>query len=303
MIDLPLIIYVPGLRPKPEPARHRDALFRCLIAGVRRQDERVALDIASNLHCFDLISWTYNFYGEHRDIAIDAEAIDAVIEQPFATENDILEATNWQRRFARRLFALADFLPFLIPHVANERVEMHMQDLWRYLGNRNDIAEHTRQLLKMPLRAAAESNRTILLLAHSMGSVIAYDALWQLTHDHHDAVSIDLLVTMGSPLGQRYIQKRIKGNSAGGIDRYPDNIRRWINLTSQGDLTAVDPTLADDFGEMAELGLVERIEDERIFNYFRLHGRLNVHAEYGYLANDATARIVADWWRGQRPQR
>jgi hypothetical protein len=300
MIDLPLILYIPGLLPKPEPSRHRDALFRCLIAGVRRQDEQVALDIASNLHCFDLVSWTYDFYGEHRDIAIDAEAIDAVIEQPCATEQDILEATSWKRRFVHRLFALADFLPFLIPHVANERIEMHLRDLWRYLRNHNDIAEHIRQRLKMPLRAAAESNRPILLLAHSMGSVIAYDSLWQLTHDHGDEVSIDLFVTMGSPLGQRYVQGRIKGNRADGSNRYPGNISRWINLTSQGDLTAVDPTLADDFGEMAELGLVECIEDERMFNYFRLDGQLNVHAEYGYLANDTTARIVADWWRNAR---
>jgi hypothetical protein len=300
MIDLPLIIYIPGLLPKPEPSRHRDALFRCLIAGVRRQDEQVALDIASNLHCFDLVSWTYDFYREHRDIGIDADAIDAVTQQPFAAEQDISEATNWKRRLVLRLFALADFLPFLIPHVANERIEMHLRDLWRYLHNSNDIAEHIRQHLKMPLRAAAESNRPILLLAHSMGSVIAYDSLWQLTHDHHDEVSVDLLVTMGSPLGQRYIQKRIKGNSADGVDRYPGNVNRWINLTSQGDLTAVDPTLADDFGEMVKLGLVESIEDERIFNYFRLNGQLNVHAEYGYLANDTTARIVADWWRSAR---
>lgn len=301
-MDLPLILYIPGLLPKPDPAKHRDALFRCLLAGVRREDEDVALDIASNLHCFDVVSWTYDFYGIYRDIAIDAEAIDAVIEQPCASERDIVEATNWRRRLARRVFLLADVLPFLIPHVANERLEVHLRDLRRYLGNRNDIAEHSRQLLKMPLRAAAESRRPILLLAHSMGSVIAYESLWQLAHDHHDEVSVDLLVTMGSPLGQRYIQKRIKGNGNVGADRYPDNIERWINLTSQGDLTAVDPTLADDFEEMVELGLVEHIDDQRMFNYFRLDGQLNVHAEYGYLVNEVTARIVSDWWRSKRPR-
>lgn len=301
MIDLPLILYIPGLLPKPEPGKHRDALFRCLIAGIRRQDEQVALDIASNLHCFDLVSWTYDFYGEHRDIAIDADAIDAVIEQPHAAEKDIVEATSLKRRLARSAFQLADFLPFLIPHIANERLEVHLRDLRRYMRNRGDIAEHTRQLLKMPLRAAAEANRPILLLAHSMGSVIAYESLWQLTHDHHDEVDIDLLVTMGSPLGQRYIRKRVKGNAAEGKDRYPDNVSRWINLASQGDLTAIDPTLSDDFEEMVGLGLIERIDDERMFNYFRLNGQLNVHAEYGYLVNEVTARIVTDWWRSVRP--
>ena len=38
----PLILYIPGLLPKPVPAVHRDALLRCLLAGVRRVDESVA---------------------------------------------------------------------------------------------------------------------------------------------------------------------------------------------------------------------------------------------------------------------
>ena len=97
MIDLPLILYVPGLLTKPEPRQHRDALFRCLIAGVRRQSEKVALDIAANLHCFDLVSWNYDFYCEHRDYNLDAAAVDAVIEQPQATEADVSEAQSWQR--------------------------------------------------------------------------------------------------------------------------------------------------------------------------------------------------------------
>lgn len=296
MIDLPLILYVPGLMPKPEPGSHRDALFRCLLAGIRRRDEQVALDIAANLHCFDLVSWTYDFYGVHRDIAIDADAIDAVIEQPRATERDIVEATSWKRRFARHAFLAADFLPFLIPHVANERVELHLRDLRRYLHNRFDIAEHVRQMLKIPLRAAAEADRPILLIAHSMGSVIAWDSLWEMTHDHPDELRIDLLLTMGSPLGQRFIQKRIKGSGNHGQHRYPDNIGRWVNLAAQGDLTAVDPTLADDFGEIVDLGFCTSIDDDRLFNYFRLDGELNAHAEYGYLVNDVTARIVTNWW-------
>ena len=89
MIDLPLVLYVPGLLPKPEPRAHRDALFRCLLAGVRRIDEQVALDIASNLHCFDLVAWTFAFYGEHRDIGIDIDAIEEVIRQPEPTAEDL----------------------------------------------------------------------------------------------------------------------------------------------------------------------------------------------------------------------
>lgn len=302
MIDPPLILYVPGLLPKPEAHNHRDALFRCLLAGIRRSDERVALDIAANLHCFDIVSWTYNFYGLHRDIRLDAAAIDAVIDQKEASDRDISEATSWRRRLARRIFMIADFLPFLIPHVANERMELHLRDLQRYLNNENGIADHAREMLKLPLRAATEAKRPVLLLAHSMGSVIAYDSLWQLTQNARDKVPVDLFLTMGSPLGQRFMQKRLKGSDAHAADRYPHGIRRWVNLSAVGDLTALDPTLSNDFAEMVSLGLTDNIEDRVVRNYFRLDGELNVHSEYGYLANDVTASIVADWWRATKPR-
>ena len=38
----PLIVYIPGLLPKPEPEIHREALARCLLTGVRRVDPAVA---------------------------------------------------------------------------------------------------------------------------------------------------------------------------------------------------------------------------------------------------------------------
>ena len=300
MTDRPLILYIPGLLPKPEPRAHRDALFRCLLAGLRRRDADLALDIASNLHCFDLVSWTFDFYGEHRDIVQDLDAIEAVIRQDKATAEDVAEARALRRRLARWVFTIADVLPFLIPHVANEKMELHLRDLRRYQRNSNGIADHARQMLKIPLRAAAEAGRPVLLLAHSMGSVIAWDTLWQMSRRDGDDVRLDTLVTMGSPLGQRFVQRRLEGFGASDQERFPKGIGRWINLAAAGDLTAVDPVLADDFDKMRELGLVESIEDRLLQNYFRSDGVLNVHAEYGYLANDITAEIVSEWWQAAR---
>ena len=94
------------------------------------------------------------------------------------------------------------------------------------------------------------------------------------------------------------MQRRIKGHDRKGTDRYPHNIKRWKNLTAVGDLTAIDPFLANDFAEMLGLGLVSAIEDEEVVNYYRLDGELNVHSEYGYLVNEKTALTIAKWWRG-----
>ena len=71
-VKTPLILYIPGLLPKPAADVHKAALFRCLIAGVRKAEPAVADLINAQSHSFDLVAWTYDFYLEHRDIALDA---------------------------------------------------------------------------------------------------------------------------------------------------------------------------------------------------------------------------------------
>lgn len=293
----PLILYVPGLLPKPEEATHRAALLRCLLAGIAALDESIAEEIEAKPESFEIVSWTYDFYGEHRDFALDAPSVDALLAQGKLSPRDRQEASTPMRRLSRWMFNLADRLPVLIPHFATERVRVHLRDLRRYTQNRNELAEHTRVILKEALRNARDQQRPILLIAHSMGSVIAYESLWQMSRANREAMHIDLLLTMGSPLGQSYIQKQLKGSDAIGAVRYPANIQRWINLSAVGDLTAIDPYLKNDFGEMVQAGLVECIDDRIVYNWFRLDNVLNTHAEYGYLINPETAKIVADWWR------
>ncbi len=296
-MSTPLIIYVPGLLPKPKPELHREALLRCLLTSVRRIDPDVAAEIEAQHGAFDVVSWTFDFYRQHRDFELDRRSIDAVVAQTAASDRDRAEASAWTRRLTRWIYRLGDLLPFLIPHVASERMEVHLRDLHRYVNDENGIAEHTRRMLKVPLLAAARAGQPILLIGHSMGSVIAFDTLWQLTHRHESDIEIDLWLTMGSPLGQRFLRKRVKGFGRDGADQYPAIVKRWKNLSAIGDLTAIDPWLANDYAEMLDLGLVDSIEDEGVWNWFRLDGVLNVHSEYGYLVNDATARVVANWWR------
>lgn len=297
----PLIIYVPGLRPKPEPAAHHQQLFRCLLAGLRHCEPAVANWLENNQQSFDLVSWTYDFYGEHRDIQLDLPGIDSLLRQETASQVDKSDAASFRLRFLRAIYSAADYLPFLIPHFADENLELQLRDLRRYVKNEYDIADQVRRMVKVPLRAAAKAARPVLLIGHSMGSVIAYDALWQLSRPPGEA-SVDTFLTMGSPLGQRYIQTRLLGSKQTRWPRYPSNIARWINLSAVGELTAIDRKLQNDFGVMQELGLLESFEDHEIYNWFRMGGELNVHAEYGYLANPVTARIVADWFTEQQNQ-
>jgi hypothetical protein len=106
-----------------------------------------------------------------------------------------------------------------------------------------------------------------------------------------------MLVTAGSPLGQKIVQRHLLSVKSKGETRYPTNIGTWVNIAAVGELTAIDRTLQNDFNGMRKAGLVDDIVDHEVFNYFHMQGALNVHAEYGYLVNEVTARVVSDWWR------
>ncbi|MEQ9563069.1 MAG: hypothetical protein RLN69_11150 [Woeseiaceae bacterium] len=293
----PLILYVPGLLPKPETGIHRAELFRCLREGVCRVDKHCAERLGDGSQCFDIVGWTYDFYGEHRDIALDQEAIDSLLQQSEASEADLAEATSIRRRMIRSIYRAADRLPFLIPYFADEKLEVHLCDLRRYVSNENEVADAMRRMLRIRLRAAANAGRPILLIGHSMGSVIAYDTLWQMSREKKESGKIDLFITLGSPLGQHYIQHRLLDHAVAPEKRYPDNITRWVNIAAVGELTAIDMELANDFAPMLQQGLVDSLEDLHVFNWFRLNGVLNVHAEYGYLVNKVTASVICEWLR------
>lgn len=293
----PLIVYVPGLKPKPPAELHQRELIRCLAEGIRRVDADVADDIASAFH---LVSWTYDFYGEHRDINLDLEDIETILSKERASEEDIETVTSLRRRFMRWLFRTADYLPFLIPHFATEEIEIHLRDFNKYLRNNNGVSEEARQKLKKVLVEAAGAGRPILLLGHSMGSVIVYDSLWQLSRETNTDLRVDLLVTTGSPLGQSIVQRHLMGSHRKGEEKYPANIKQWINIAAVGELTAIDRNLKNDFSMMIELGLIDDIDDRDSFNYYHMHGTLNVHAEYGYLINEVTAGVIRGWWRTKK---
>ena len=93
-MNTPLILYVPGLLPKPEASVHRQALRRCLLEGLRRHDAAIAEEIAANERSFDLVAWTYDFYREHRDFDLDAKSIEALLSHPEASDRDIAEASS-----------------------------------------------------------------------------------------------------------------------------------------------------------------------------------------------------------------
>lgn len=77
------------------------------------------------------------------------------------------------------------------------------------------------------------STRPRIVLAHSLGSVLAYEALW--AHEHPP---VDLLVTLGSPLAMPDIVYDRLAAHPGERGR-PPGVDRWINIADPGDIIAI----------------------------------------------------------------
>lgn len=291
------IIYVPGKNPKPVAEQHRELLWKVLIEGVRRADRNTSTSLQNHFAQFHLVNWNHLFYHTDKDITPDIPWIDALISKHGPSEVDIREASSWHNRFGRMLFTLADHVPVLIP-LLPEEVDSAATEMNRYFDNENNIARDIRNLLKQTLRPLIKKNEPVLVIGHSLGSVIAYDALWELTHLEELHGKVDFL-TIGSPLGMHYVRRRLLGMNGNGNTTYPKLIRHWINLSSEGDIIALERNFHDAFEGMLKQGLVNSIEDHShgIYNYFRNDEGLNCHRSYGYLVNPAVGNIIATWWK------
>ena len=88
---------------------------------------------------------------------------------------------------------------------------------------------------------AAERPR--IVIAHSLGTVIAYEALWA-----HPELTVDLLITLGSPLGLSHgVFPRLEPPPTADGGARPPGVRRWVNVADVGDLVAIPAKLGTKF--------------------------------------------------------
>ena len=101
--------------------------------------------------------------------------------------------------------------------------------------------------------AAGVGEDTRVMVGHSLGSVVAYEALCA-----HPEWPVRALVTLGSPLGIRnLIFDRLVPAPAGGVQgTWPGGIRSWVNVADSGDVVALVKDLRPLFGGQVACYLV-----------------------------------------------
>ncbi|MGN9837821.1 hypothetical protein ACTMTI_06845 [Nonomuraea sp. H19] len=124
---------------------------------------------------------------------------------------------------------------------------------------------------------AIREHRPRVVLAHSLGSVVAYEAL----HTYPD-LEVELLVTLGSPLGlPGAVFDKLEPGPVDGNGLRPPGVGRWVNLADPGDFVAVPRRLGDRFP-------VDRHDEAFI-------GLVNPHTLNGYLGTALTATTIAPY--------
>lgn len=100
---------------------------------------------------------------------------------------------------------------------------------------------------------------TVLLIGHSLGSVVAYEALAA-----YPEWPVEAFVSLGSPLGVGgLIFDRLEPAPCNGTGAWPGSIRSWVNIADQGDVVALEKRLGTRFGD--------RVVDVLVHNGARAH--------------------------------
>jgi len=176
---------------------------------------------------------------------------------------------------------------FDIDKTANAILEKKVVDLHRYYTEPDNFKKLT-GLVTEALESHA--GKQIMIIGHSMGSIIAYDALRMLGREHNN-ISIDHFVTIGSPLGLPHV--KLKNRELHGTTRTPTLVKRWTNFADRRDPVASDEHLNDDY--KANVAGV-RVQDNLVLNDWRVNSGVDIfHKSYGYLRTPEFSKILAEF--------
>ncbi|MDA3893676.1 MAG: hypothetical protein PF517_18585 [Salinivirgaceae bacterium] len=134
----------------------------------------------------------------------------------------------------------------------------------------------------------------ILIVAHSMGSIVTFDVLSFVMPE----AKINTLITIGSPLGLPVVVSKIASEHKKIFhDNHllitPHSInKRWINMADILDRVALNYKLSDDFTPNTN-GILPI--DYLVNNNYKINGERNPHKSFGYLRTPEFTRILHEF--------
>ena len=265
-----VIIGIHGLANKPEAETLEGWWKDSILEGLERNQGRT-----SRMLSFESVYWADVLYAE--PISADENKEPYIkAKGPLKTYKDgwwddlvagLADAAATPLDLAKRYFGFDG--------IADAVLSAKLDDLATYYEN-----EKIRDRLRGRLREALESHKDkrIMVIAHSMGSIIAYDVLRALGRENPARV-VDHFVRIGSPLGLPHVKHKIYQEN--DLVRTPSVVRRWTNFADRRDPVAADVHLSGDY---APNNRGVEVRDDLVINAYKSPaGKANHHKSYGYL--------------------
>lgn len=302
------LIYVHGRQCKPAATEYFDLTLAAIAAGLER-DHPQQIDAFHRLnrriaYYGDLSTAFLTGKGEYYDEQLDLGDRRNALQQ--------LRAIGRRKKFGLSAYdslpgksAMAELAADIAGPVLGSMglsktlISSFARDLDEYWNDDSDYAARVQERVRAALCEELDRDGELLLISHGTGSIVTYDVLWQLSHDERYSdycrCKVDTWMTLGAPLGDTMVRRRLQGAKEKGRRRYPTNIVAWNNISAEDDWLCHDNTLADDYKPMLRQKQVSAIRDHRIYNLAVRYGKSDPHCSLGYLIHPRVSSLIADW--------
>ncbi len=297
-----VIIGIHGLGNKPEKKVLQKWWSNSMLEGLS------LIGVNKKLPLFEMVYWADVLHEKPLNELTKDEKDPYFIGEPYAEtpQNIIIEPHSFRQKIIdfvteqlNKIF-LNDDKTLNYSFISDAILKKYFTDLEVYYNeectDENNVTCEARKLIrdKFVKVISKYKNYDIMIIAHSMGSIVAYDVLNFLIPE----TKISTMVTIGSPLGLPIVVSKIaaeqkrKFNGLITMATPPGIYANWFNLADIMDNVALNYKLADDFiGN--ETGIVPM--DYLVNNNYEINGVKNPHKSYGYLRTSEFAKILDEF--------
>ena len=296
-----VIIGIHGLGNKPSEKQLEHWWRLAMIEGLKTNNYK------STLPKFELVYWADIRYDKPLDeseekaspYALEEVYTKASGEFPEESRNTRIKVIDFIGKQMNHLLLNKDY-SLNYSKISDSLISKYFKDLDAYYKENctteNAALCNVKDLINKRLIQILNKykNDKIMLVSHSMGSIIAFEVLnFELTD-----FNLHTFVTMGSPLGLPNViskiaaeQKQVSKDET-HMNTPPPVTGHWYNFSDILDKVAFNFKLADDFSEN-DRGI--KPVDFLVVNNYEISGKRNPHKSFGYLRTPEFAKVLNDF--------
>ncbi len=303
-----VIIGIHGLNNKPP----QDLLEKWWRQSINEGLERIGRPVSG--FDFELVYWAKYFYDQPLDPSIGDPKHPLFLKTPYVRGAEVRKKPKLasikkkmldglEKRLDAAFFKEESFIKW--DKISDFLIRNLFRDLdvyyHRHCAAKKYSALPAMAALREELARALKKHRgkEILLISHSMGTIISYDVLTQTVPD----IPVRVFITIGSPLGLPVIKKKIfaernMGHDAARKAPAPENItEKWCNFSDLDDPIATNYSLADDyFPSVRGVAPIDYV----VYNDYEYRGDKDHHSAFGYLRTPEASAVIADFLKEEK---